>query len=590
VLPSLPKKRCLFAAAMGCAIVAVSSPAQEVSVSLQQADVAYKAGQAALAHHDLNAAREDFEKVVRLAPQAEQGHSALGAVLVSLGQTSSGIRELEKALAMKPSDESAQLNLALAYEQSGTPSKAVPYFAKSDAAARANRRSLPPYALAAYARALAGTELDSAVSKMQAAIAGDPGNGELRDELGSLLAHKGDWPGAERDFTEAIHLNPQLASAHLHLGLSLEAQGKPGALLELTQASQLAPRDMTIGIELGKTLAASGNDAEAISVFRRVLDDHPDAMAANYQLAMALQRTGSAQTAIPLFEKVVAAEPGNADALVNLGMALTQVQNAKDAISPLQAALKLAPELVTAHQNLAAAYIQLNQLADAILQLEAALKLAPDSPQLHYNLGVAYKMQDDAGKAIPELETAEKENPAAPEPPYLLGILYMQTGRYQDAAVQLDKSLTMQPNNGDGWATLGSVYAKLDKLPEATDALQRAIQQLPQQPDPHLTLATVLAKQGRSAEAVAERKNAAALMKSNMNRQRAEVATNTANSLLQAGKLEDAVAQFKDALSYDQDYPEAHRGLATALERQGESAAAAAERVKADTLEKTPNR
>jgi Tfp pilus assembly protein PilF len=79
-------------------------------------------------------------------------------------------------------------------------------------------------------------------------------------------------------------------------------------------------------------------------------------------------------------------------------------------------------------------------------------------------------------------------------------------------------------------------------------------------------------------------------MKANMNRQRAEVATNTANSLLQAGKIEDAVAQFKDALSYDQDYPEAHRGLASALERQGESAAAAAERVKAETLEKTPNR
>jgi len=74
-------------------------------------------------------------------------------------------------------------------------------------------------------------------------------------------------------------------------------------------------------------------------------------------------------------------------------------------------------------------------------------------------------------------------------------------------------------------------------------------------------------------------------MRANMNRQRAEVATNTANSLLKSGKVEDAVAQFKDALTYDQDYAEAHRGLATALERQGDSAAAAAERSKAEELE-----
>jgi tetratricopeptide (TPR) repeat protein len=569
-----------------------ASSGQEVSESLRQADAAYKAGQAALARRDLGGARGDFEKVVRLAPQAEQGHSALGAVLVSLGETAAGIRELERALAIQPSDGTAQMNLALAYEQSGEPTgvvaKALQLFAKAEAGARAQGKELPPYALAGYARALAGKDPALAIAKMKAAVAGDSGNWELRDELGSLFARRKDWPDAEREFTEAARLNGEFAAAHLHLGLALQAEGEPGALEELSRAAELAPDDLAIGLQLGKALAGAGRDSEAIPVFQRLIASHPESLDINYELALALQRSGQAEAAIPLLEKVVAAEATNADALTNLGMALTQVQRAKDAVPELQQAVKLAPGSATAHQDLAAAYIQLNQLDDAIAQLKIALRLAPDAPQLHYNLGVAYKMQDDAAAAIPELETAERQNPSAPEPAYLLGVLYMQVARYDDAARELDKSLKLQPENGDGWATLGSVYAKLNKIPEATSALREAIRQLPRQPDPHLTLATVLVKQGQAGEATAERKKAADLMRANMNRQRAEVASNSAKSLLQSGKVVDSIAEYKEALSFDADYPEAHRGLAAALDRQGNLADAKAEREKADSLEAAP--
>ena len=93
--------------------------AQEPSASLKQADADYREGTSALARNDLNAALADFQNVVRLAPAAEQGHSALGAVLVRLGRMSEGIHELERALDLQPGDSAAQLNLALAYEQGG---------------------------------------------------------------------------------------------------------------------------------------------------------------------------------------------------------------------------------------------------------------------------------------------------------------------------------------------------------------------------------------------------------------------------------------------------------------------------------------
>jgi len=220
--------------------------------------------------------------------------------------------------------------------------------------------------------------------------------------------------------------------------------------------------------------------------------------------------------------------------------------------------------------------------------LRAALKLAPNDPRLHYNLGVAYKMQDDSANAIPELKSAEKLDPTGPEAPYALGMLYSQTGHLEEAAEELNASLQLRPENGEGWSTLGSVYNSLGKYPEAASALRQAVKRLPDQADPHLTLATVLAAEGQQTEAAAERKVAAGLMRAHMNLQRAQVATNAGQSLLKSGNIPEAIVQFKDALSYDSQYVEAHLGLANALERQGNVIDAAAERQKASDLKKLP--
>jgi protein O-GlcNAc transferase len=584
----------LSAALIALITLSISAFSQEPSAALKKADAAYRAGQGALAQKDLSAAQVDFEQVIQLAPQAEQGHSALGAVLVSRGHTREGIRELEKALAIKATDSTAQMNLAMAYQQIGSPEKALPLFSRLEVGEHLQKRTLPSYVLAAYARALAETQKTAAaITKMKAALAMDSQNPELHDELGSLYAQQKNWPDAQQEFATAIRLNPNFAVAHLHLGLVMQAQGQTNAqadgLNELAQASQLAPQNAAIAMELGKALAAGGQDEQAIPVFQHVLEIEPQSTAASYQLALALQRSNKVQEAISLLKKVVAAEPKNAEAMTNLGMALSQAQQAKDAVPVLQRSIALAPDSVTAHQDLAAAYVQLSQFGDAVDELRAALKLAPDLPQLHYNLGLALKMQDDAAAAIPELETAEKLDPSAPEAPYLLGVLYMQTGRYDDAAREMNTSLKLRPDNGDGWATLGSVYDKLNKLPEATSALREAIRQLPRQPDPHLTLAGVLVKQNQSAEAASERRQAADLMRSNMNRQRAEVATNAGNSQLRSGDVDGAIVQFRDALSFDANYAEAHLGLANALDRQGKPADAAAERQRAEAAKTAAN-
>jgi len=555
--------------------------AQDASSALKQADAAYRAGSVAFSKADYATARVDFEKVIRLAPAEEQGYRALGLTLLRMDKAEDSVRNLEKALSLKRGDSDAQLGLAIAYDRLHEPAKEVISLGKLEA----QKHPLPAGIEAMYARALAATHQPAAaIVHMKQAVAADPRNAAALDDLGSLYAMQKDWPKAEESFRAALAVNPSLASAHLHLGLALQAQQRPGAADELNKAYQIDPDNPIINLELGRLLATNGDDQQAIQFLQHANALMPQSADAAYQLGLALQRSNRMSEAIPLFQTAAAADPDNPDILANLGMALCQQQKATQAVPLLQKAIQLAPNEPVDHQNLAAAYIQLSQFDDAVSELRTALKLSPDSPQLHYNLGLALKMQDKNEAAIPELQTAERLDPALSEPPYVLGILHMQAGQYADAARELSTSLKLQPENGDGWATLGSVYNHLDQLDQATAALGQAIQRLPQQPDPHLTLAAVLAKQNKPEEAKAERAKAADLMRANMNRQRAEVATHSGTALLQSGKVPEAIVEFQNAIAFDPTYPEAHLGLADAFDRQGKTADAAAERQKAASL------
>ena len=61
---------------------------------------------------DLPAARAAFEKVVRLAPNAPEGHNSLGWVLLKTGNPDEAVAHLRAAVKLKPAFVQAHINLA----------------------------------------------------------------------------------------------------------------------------------------------------------------------------------------------------------------------------------------------------------------------------------------------------------------------------------------------------------------------------------------------------------------------------------------------------------------------------------------------
>ena len=552
-----------------------ATPSVASKSALQQADAAFHAGYAAMQAGRLEEARKDFAETVKLAPQLPEAHVALGAILAELGRSEEAIPEFKKALELKPGDDAAEANLAIAYEAIGKQLAAAGKPVEAEAQIRAAIAVLP------VASPATGSD-----NQGQNAFALQ--EAELQDELGSLLAQQKRWLEAESAFREALRLNPQEESAvgpHMHLGVVLiEEKQYPAALAELGNAAAAAPGNAAVQFQLGRGLAVAGKDEDAVPHLEAALKLNPELPGGALELAMAEQRLGKQQESIPLFEKAVEREPHNAQALTNLGLALTETGKAKDAVSYLERALAETPSDPVTHEDLGVAELQQAHFDEAIAQFEKALTLDAVNPQLHYDLGLAYKFKDRMDDAARELTKAANLDPTLPDPPYTLGISYMQMGRLDDAVAQLKTALALRPANGDGWALLGSVLKQMGKRDEAEVALRKAIALQPNQPGPHITLAGVLAEEGKREDAAAERKLAAGLSRTAVNRQRATLNTNAGNQLLQRGEIADAVQQYLDAIAADPGYAEAHAQLAVAYARQGRANDAAAELEKAVAL------
>lgn len=572
---------------------AATGPAGSANPSLRSAEEAFREGSAAFQRNDLTTARLNFEITVKLAPKIAPGHSALGTVLLALGDRAAAIRELETARQLDPHDSSALASLCIAYADTREYGKSVAAF--RDLQANAPEAIAPDVATAA-ATALTETDgLAEAQSLLESSVAGSIATGNddprLHDLLGSVLAREQKFPDAEAQFRKAISLDDNLASAHFHLGsIAASTNRSPEAVAELTRSHALEPLNAQFTIGLSRALVASGKEAEAIALLRESLKQaSPQASAATielkYQLALALQLVGDAKQATPLFADVVAARPEDAQALTNAGLSYVQVGNAKTGVSLYLRALKLTPSDATLREDLGVAYLQQADLDRAIEQFRAGLAIESANPQLHYDLGLALKLRDDLPGAVPEFEQAATLDPNLPDPPYTLGIIYMQQGQFEKAAASLEKATTLRPDNGDAWATLGSVYQQMQQPDKAIPALRRAITLEPKQPSPHVNLGAILASQGHKEEAVAERKIGAELTRAATNRQKANFGLDSGSLLLKRGQTDEALVQFQSAVEADPNYAAAHLGLATALDRAGRKAEAAEERRKAAALD-----
>ena len=587
-----------FAFAGGVAIALILLPcpfkgqaAHSRVTDLSAAKVAMEHGVAAMHDRDFHGAKRDFAAVVKLAPQIEPGHAALGSALLALGEFGAAVSELEVARQMAPEDFGAALNLGRAQAALGRYEDAVAAFRAGIAAA--GTATLSAEESIAYAKALAATgQLSVATEVLQSGVDAEPESAMLQDGLGTALAQQGNLEMALPHFERAAAIDPGSAQAQLHAAAALLAVDRAADAIPYAEKAVAAtPDSFDAQLQLGRALSSVHRDAEALIHLHRAAElrtkvQTPDAL---YSLALAMQASGDAAGSLPLFAAATADANAKTSfergsALINYALARVLTGDAVGALPIYSQALAIGPDSATLREDFGAAYLQKADLEHAIEQFKAGLAMEPDNAHLHYDLGLAYKLKDNLADAVSEFGRSAALDATLPDPAYTLGIIYMQQGKYPEAIANLKRAIALRPENGDAWALLGSVLKDSGDAIAAADALRHAIVLQPDQPSLHIQLATLESQAGHSAEAATERKTAADLSRAAMSHQRAEFALKSGRTLLEQNKLDDAVFQLTTAAHAEPSLAEPHRLLAEAYMRQGKAADAALERQQAEAL------
>jgi len=186
-------------------VVAMGQSQSHPTASAEQS--AMQRGQQALQAGDLSRARSEFEKAVRLAPKDAAAQAALGWVLMQFGEGDGAIAHLRAALNIRPDLIEAQLTLASVLAQQGKLAEGVEEARSATKKAPANAE-----AHRTLARIVSNSDPGEALAEMQRAVELAPQRANLRDELGTVMAQQNQFPEAEKQFSEALRLDPSLES------------------------------------------------------------------------------------------------------------------------------------------------------------------------------------------------------------------------------------------------------------------------------------------------------------------------------------------------------------------------------------------
>jgi len=214
-----------------------------------------------------------LQQVVREDPKVIDAWFMLGNIYAKVGRAREAIEYFKRALALKPDDEMAVVNLANAYRQIGRDDEALVGF----------KRFLeldPKNSQVRYAAAeilLDRGQLSEAEQQLRQALAIEPKLAAARNALGVLALKRGDVAGAERDIREAIAEKPDVRLAHFNLALVAEERGRTDeAAAEYRKEIELHPNaSYKAWFNLGKLYAQAGNRQGQIDAYRHAIESNP---------------------------------------------------------------------------------------------------------------------------------------------------------------------------------------------------------------------------------------------------------------------------------------------------------------------------
>lgn len=268
------------------------------------------------------------------------------------------------------------------------------------------------------------------------------------------------------------------------------------------RAVQLAPGYATAHLNLGIGLEAIGNLDEACKSYEAALAIDPADVFANYNLGRQLFSRNAIAEARPLLSRAIAGNADFVDARVVLARLLENAGELDAAAAELEQALRVRPDYFGALGNYADLLVKLKRPEEAIAALRRAVAVQPTESEANYKLAYLLAEAGQAEDAERFAQQAARSNPNSANARALLVNLYLARGALANAAAEAEAALKLRPQWLDLLFDYGLILKRIARQAEAEAAFRRAIELDPTYVRAYQMLGAVLTAQGRIQDAL----------------------------------------------------------------------------------------
>lgn len=156
--------------------------------------------------------------------------------------------------------------------------------------------------------------------------------------------------------------------------------------------------------------------------------------------------------------------------------------------------------------------VDMKRVNEQLTYYKEEVRKDPSNLENRIVLGYTYFLKGENDKAIKEFDYVLEQDKNYYDAHYNLGLVFLDEERYNEALIEFEKTVNIAPKDYKGHVQMGIAYRGLEEYDKATKALEQANKLAP-------TNADIIYQIGMVAEA--------------------------------KGEFSDAIAIYKDALSYD---------------------------------------
>lgn len=326
----------------------------------------------------LQAAEEQYSRVLETDPDFLDALARYGLITVKLGKYDTGIKSLKRALLQDPGPAPDILKgLAYATMKTGKYKESLKYCKEA--------LDIEPGDPEIYE--LIGSvyqnreEWENAKDVLEEAVKMNPESYLLHYQLGRTYEKLKMPKEAEQEYKGAIAHNTDYIEAYNNLGwLYLEQGRSDEALVLFEKAQEIRPDDPEVLTNLGRANHNMGKYDEALSFYRRVLFQHQDYYHIHTEIGLVYMKQDRLHDAKKEFQAALRSEsPQNkAPAYFYLGMLDQMDGNHEGAIKNFSLCLDKMPSFSDAHFRMARSFLEMGDKKKAREEFTHYMEMTPE--------------------------------------------------------------------------------------------------------------------------------------------------------------------------------------------------------------------